>query len=442
MSTTEELVNRVSLYNNVLNCDPVNRDMFLDEINTLANKHPSLIRNHIKAYKHFTRNSIVKDFVEKCRSKNLNIFIGGSAPLASCCRQYSFSPSDLDIYIKRCSLDKLINIENVIHDIFNEDDGFELLVIRSPIVVTWIVYKNNQVVYQIQANVLMIESWSEIFVTYHVDIVCVGYDILQNKFLYLKNRWDNIVNTDKIHIFSNIFSCDSEKFLKRSVKKYTNRGFKCDTFFVKKDMKRALSELQNEDEISTKKRLIDIEPIDSSDGGDENNRVYVRNGNPGSTEDIVNLLLVKYKYRKNISYTQSVKDVYSICPVNVPNEIDLWKLYNDDSYEYFMLEPSRVVVYCSWIKDVKQLLSAFVHKDIINKIITYVHKCDNICSLESDKHNIFITFKRIDKPNSKSKCDHKISLYSFLKSASFDSCPLCKSSRHKYLKSITRSLCC
>ena len=312
---------------------------------------------------------------------------------------------------------------------------YDLLVVRCPIVVTWYIYENGYIVDQIQANILNINSWSEIFVTYHSDIVCIGYDVMLQKFLYLKNRWDNIVNTDKVHVFSNVFSCDSKSSLKRSVEKYRERGFKCVYNFVNKDTSDGFGNLDNEKETEIlKKEYGEI-------SGTQFPINVISLGNTHKTvNDIINILIMKYKGRENICYSQSVKDIYVSNHI-VPDEIDLWKLYHDEVYDSFMTEPSRLHSSCSWIKHVKTILSLFVCKDISDKIITLSHDCDNVCPLDLKQHNTFVKF--LPMVNHWTGCDHKISLHSYIKSSvDIDKCPIpgCIKSQISH-KIIVSSIC-
>jgi hypothetical protein len=77
----------------------------------------------------------------------------------------------------------------------------------------------------LQVNLLNITSWCEILVTYHSDIVTIGYEILTNRIIYLADRFLNIL-TEKVHIFSNILGFDKDSTLYTAVNKYCDRGFK------------------------------------------------------------------------------------------------------------------------------------------------------------------------------------------------------------------------
>lgn len=103
------------------------------------------------------KNIHVKQFILGCREAKINAFIGGSSGLHAVYKDCNFTPNDIDVYIKNCSRNQLIQIENVIRKIFPTKS---LLVVRSPIVVTWMVYsdddENQQVILQIQVNILQI----------------------------------------------------------------------------------------------------------------------------------------------------------------------------------------------------------------------------------------------------------------------------------------------
>ena len=118
----KDLLNRVSIYNSVYYSDHNKRDTFLQDIDFLSEKHPLVIRNNIESYNILAQNGKLKEFIDLCYKKNINLFIGGSSALSSCYVPCNFKPTDVDIYIKHCSLEKLIQIENIIKSVYCNDE--------------------------------------------------------------------------------------------------------------------------------------------------------------------------------------------------------------------------------------------------------------------------------------------------------------------------------
>jgi len=96
---------------------------------------------------------------------------------------------------------------------------------------TWFIQIGSGVIYKIQLNLFRIVSWAQIFLVYHTDLVCIGYEVLTNKFIYMKGRFDNIIRKN-IHYFSNIFNFDSGISLHLACDKYIRRGFSCQMIFL------------------------------------------------------------------------------------------------------------------------------------------------------------------------------------------------------------------
>lgn len=175
-----------------------------------------------KAFKNLKKNHFLFGLINKLKLLEIDSLIGGSIPL-SCVLKSSFETNDIDLYIKNVNLDILLKVENVIKELVKIK---ELIVVRGPLTITWHLTTIYNDYYIVQVNILKIESWAELFISYHSDIVCLGYDILKSQFVYLKGRWDNIT-INKSHSFSAIFNIDNPYTLKKACGKYKNRGFNC-----------------------------------------------------------------------------------------------------------------------------------------------------------------------------------------------------------------------
>lgn len=176
-----------------------------------------------KAVKRLYQNNKIKIFIENLRLKQIDSLIGGSTALSCVYAAANFVPSDIDIYVKRLTKEKLLIIEDIIGQTFN---SLNIVVVRTPITITWFVQLVDESITIIQVNLFNIEAWSEIFVTYHTDLTCIGYEILSGKFIYLLGRFDNIL-IDKPHYFSNCLNLDYPQNIEHACYKYKSRGFHC-----------------------------------------------------------------------------------------------------------------------------------------------------------------------------------------------------------------------
>ena len=73
----------------------------------------------------------------------------------------------------------------------------------------WYLEKKNKKIKCVKISIMNINQWCELFVTYNSDLTCVGYEILSGEFIYLENRFENIL-IDVKHEFCNILNLDTE----------------------------------------------------------------------------------------------------------------------------------------------------------------------------------------------------------------------------------------
>lgn len=155
---------------------------------------------------------------------NLQILIGGSSSLAAVLRN-TFKPNDIDIYIKNIDEAQVLQLDDVIKSLFPDCVSF---IIKKQITLTWIILKNNKIIWKIQLSTMLINEWVEVFSCYHSDIVSLGFEIQKNCFICLKPRWNNFVDrftTGKTLYFTSIFNCDTTQMLLYGANKYFTRGF-------------------------------------------------------------------------------------------------------------------------------------------------------------------------------------------------------------------------
>lgn len=200
-----------------------------DNVDSLLKNYVDLLPHHLLLSNSNAINRLhkinpsIELFCRKIREAKLNVLIGGSAGLYCVWTDATFKPNDLDVYILDLIPSHFQLLEDIIYQTF---DIVSLIVVRSPLTMTFYVQIENGTIYNIQLNLLKIKSWSQLFVTYHTDLTCIGYEILTDRFIYMKGRWENIL-TKKVHYFSNILNFDSGHSLYDASWKYMNRNFNC-----------------------------------------------------------------------------------------------------------------------------------------------------------------------------------------------------------------------
>ena len=170
-------------------------------------------------------NNIIQFILENFEKSNLEILIGGSTSLASIVKdKYKFTPQDIDIYIKNIDNDKIKIIDEILQLLF-EKNKYIIYIVRRCLTLTWWIFdKNENFIIQIQLNLLITKSWTEIFLVYPSDLLCIGYEIQTKKFITLQYRWNSINTLNEPIFFTNIF-CYDNGTIHNLTNKYGNRNF-------------------------------------------------------------------------------------------------------------------------------------------------------------------------------------------------------------------------
>lgn len=182
----------------------------------------NLFVSEFDAYIRLIKNDFLRKLIYELKKQQIDSLIGGSIPL-SCVWEKGFDTDDIDLYVKNVNLETLLKIENIIKKITKIK---EFVVVRGPMTLTWHITTMYNDYHIVQVNILKIESWAELFISYHSDIVCLGYDILKSQFVYLDGRWEEILQ-DKTRYFSSVFNVDNPYTLKKACAKYNRPGFDC-----------------------------------------------------------------------------------------------------------------------------------------------------------------------------------------------------------------------
>lgn len=299
------IINRITLYNKISESD--NPDDFLGFVNEL---HTPKLRSQQEALQIINTYPYLTQILTKLKNANLDALLAGSTALSALTTEAEFRPNDYDFYVKHINTDLLIKFEEILESIF---EGFSMLVLRNVLTMTWIFFKDQQEIHKIQCNILHTDSWAQTMVSYHCDLTCVGFEVLTEKFVYLKGRFDQEIDKD-LHYFSDIINLDTTISLQRAVDKYTKRGFNCKAIFV---------------------------------AGREDNIFFSFSTEEDSEEDedepigILDYLEKYYRKINNITYANSCQELF---PDDfVPHILDIWKLKTEPQFVDFIQMPSNIV---------------------------------------------------------------------------------------------------
>ena len=213
---------RCDLFDSIYDTEHNMRDKQFMENYQILLPHPKLL-NYDQAINRLNRNNQTKQFIENLKSSKMDALIGGSTGLSCVYMDATFVPNDIDLYIKNLDKSKLLLLEDIIYKTYH---FINIVVVRNPITMTWFIQLADETITIIQVNLFNIRSWAEIFISYHTDLTCIGYEILSNQFIYLKTRWENTLTATK-HYFSDILNLDFPKNIGHACYKYQERGFRC-----------------------------------------------------------------------------------------------------------------------------------------------------------------------------------------------------------------------
>jgi hypothetical protein len=217
-------------------------------------------------------------FIKQLKRRGINALICGSYGLSCVYKKNKIVPNDLDMCVKNVNRNTLIQIENIIRNVYPNK---KLIVLRNLFMMTFFIFDETDV-FTIQVHITDITAWSEIFVMVASDITCIGFEVLTETFVCLERRWKNLLNDETI-TFTNIMNFDSRDSLSNAYEKYKSRGFKCAMEFFS-------------------------EPIHLI------YRIYQICGDCGSsiekTDSIIDTITSKYRGKTYVCFSNTVKSIF------------------------------------------------------------------------------------------------------------------------------------
>lgn len=211
------------------------------------------------------QNGLFGKIIDKLSNLNFEILIGGSTGLASVLRtktnsnKFKFEPKDMDIYVKNISDEKIKKINGKIYETF-PDQQYNIYIVRRPLTLTWWIFdKCDKFITEIQLNMLQIRSFAEPFIVYHSDAVSIGYEIKNQRFVALEQRWNNFIKKFPNTFMTNLNSYDNKVTLLGAANKYSLRGFSVRTLMIYDNIENKFNNVQSQ--------------LRMSDGTDGNNLI-------------------------------------------------------------------------------------------------------------------------------------------------------------------------
>ncbi|AYV75613.1 MAG: hypothetical protein Terrestrivirus2_121 [Terrestrivirus sp.] len=309
--------------------------------------------------------------LSKFHELDFDILLGGSSGLAAVLKKThtmkGYEPKDMDIYLKDITDLKITQINQKINEIFPVET-YKIVIIRRLLTLTWWIFdtKDTDNVMEIQLNMLNARSWADVFVVYHSDVVCVGYDIKKRQLITQTQRWNNFVSSFPNVYVTNLNSHDQPETLEIARQKYSNRGFAITALLVYKNIEDKNKKTNGNNEI--------IDPY-----GFSGNNEYSK-----TETDLINKLSTTYGNCSDIIISDDIVHMYDR-DGSFPPIVDIDDIDKETNFNKFVAE--------------------FEYPDGVE------------CPVIFEKHNIMIA---------NSSCMHDVSLKSYILMKKFKQCPLCR----------------
>lgn len=318
------------------------KNILFGSINTIDNHKYALSSRSLNKI----ANSKINIFLQNLKTSGVDTLVAGSRALLAVYKNTFFEPGDLDLLIKNVDISDLEIVENIIKSVWTDH---HILVIRGPLVITWMIYDDHRVFkMEIQVVILNIKSWAQYFVTNHGDMCAVGYDLQKDDFVYMSRRFETIlIQTNKVYC-SDILNFDSKKSLDNAVEKYRGRGFNTEAIYVGSTIPGYSEPLNNgEIEQTPYGHLVSEAGLEVKGFGMLKNSVTIspsrRKGVtvPSEKQVIEKIIHDKYGGIRNICFSNTVVDLFP--DIETPNILDLYKIKEDPvKHNTFMWKPSNI----------------------------------------------------------------------------------------------------
>ena len=235
-----------------LTVDKEKRDQALGNYEELDPKEGSIaIVSHEKAVKRlFTIKRNLGDLISRLPK---DLMISGSTALACVTKESYITPHDIDLYMNDNDPDIVCQIDNAIRQTYNTD----IIITRTQYTINWFLKDAEQKNYpNVQLVLPPARHWSEVFSSYHCDLVCIGYVIGEEKFVYARGRWDRFFESGLSYGTTSFIDREYSQRVVDAVEKYRKYGFEIEMVSTNKVI--VDNQIENSPRIEVKAAFEDI----------------------------------------------------------------------------------------------------------------------------------------------------------------------------------------
>ena len=151
-----------------------------------------------------------------------NLMISGSTALACVLKGFYIKPNDIDLYMSDNDHNTICQIDNAIRRTYDTD----IIITRTQYTINWFLKDAENKKYpNIQLVLPPARHWSEVFSSYHCDLVCIGYVIGKGKFVYARGRWDRFYETGLSYGTASFIDREYSQRVMDAIAKYRRYGF-------------------------------------------------------------------------------------------------------------------------------------------------------------------------------------------------------------------------
>jgi len=235
-----------------LTIDKENRDKAIEDYQDIKGKGAIRTVSHSQAVKNI--HTIKKDLGLLISRLPKNLMISGSTALACVIKNSTIVPHDIDLYMKDNDHNTVCQIDEAIRQTYST----EIIITRTQYTINWFLKDAEFTNYpNVQLVLPTVRHWSEVFSSYHCDLVCIGFLVGEEKFIYGKGRWDRFYETGVSYGTTSFIDEEYKSRVIDAVAKYRNYGFTID--MVNTDAPIVHNQIENSPRVEVKSAFEDIE---------------------------------------------------------------------------------------------------------------------------------------------------------------------------------------
>jgi len=235
-----------------LTIDKEHRDQAICDYTDLKGKGMIRTVSHAQAIRNIQH--IKKDLGILISRLPKNLMISGSTALACVVKNSTIVPHDIDLYMKDNDHNTVCQIDAAIRQTYNT----EIIITRTQYTINWFLKDAEFTNYpNVQLVLPTVRHWSEVFSSYHCDLVCIGFLVGEEKFIFGKGRWDRFYESGVSYGTTSFIDEEYKPRVIDAVAKYRNYGFMIDMVNTETPIVR--NQIENSPRVEVKSAFEDIE---------------------------------------------------------------------------------------------------------------------------------------------------------------------------------------